>query len=187
MSNEVPLTMLFTGAQTSDDCGFWILAFMVEHLSERRGEGPKARGSQHAVVAELKGKLSIFTAQLRAEHGKLFQERENFLMDQASQLKAASDRAKKLAKAASDAKGKLSDLQKAALKVVKEGSTPDLSDLGQEALLDIERVKTLGDPKICSRCHWQSGCPSCDVWKCQRYHLRVLCRSLGQEPPEWAR
>ena len=80
----------------------------------------------------------------------------------------------------------LSDLQKAALKVVKEGSTPDLSDLGQEALLDIERVKTLGDPKICSRCHWQSGCPSCDVWKCERYHLRVLCRSLGQKPPEWA-
>ena len=157
-------------------------AVMVECLSLRRGEGPKQRGSQHSLVAELKTKLSTFTSQRKAEAEKLLEEKEEFLVDQAVQLKTASDKVQLLAKQASAAKGELSALQKAALKVVKEGAPPDVSDLGKEALLDSERIKTLGDPRVCSRCHWQSGCPSCDVFKCSRYHVRVLCRSLGKQP-----
>eukprot|EP00439_Symbiodinium_sp_Y106_P035864 s4080_g4.t1 len=127
-------------------------AVMVECLSLRRGEGSKQRGSQHSLVAELKTKLSTFTSQRKAEAEKLLEEKEEFLVDQAVQLKTASDKVQLLAKQASAAKGELSALQKAALKVVKEGAPPDVSDLGKEALLDSERIKTLGDPRVCSRC-----------------------------------
>ncbi|CAE7439407.1 unnamed protein product, partial [Symbiodinium sp. CCMP2592] len=184
--DKSPLTDYPTVTQTSDDCGFFCLAVMVEYLSLRRGEGPKQRGSQHSLVADLKTKLSTFTSQLKAEVKKLSDEKEEYLMDQAVQLKKASDKAKLLAKKAEAEKGELSALQKAALKVLKEGAPPDVSDLGKEALVDIERIKTLGDPGVCSRCHWQSGCASCDVFKCTRFHVRELCRTLGKKPPAWA-
>ena len=145
---------------------------MVEALALRRGEGPKHGGSQHSVVAELNAKLPTFSSQLKAEYQKLAEERDAFLLDQAAQLKSGSDKAAKLlGKQAAQAKGELSELQKTAPKFLKEGSPPEVSDLGKEALLDIERVKTLGNPQVCTRCHWQSSCPSCDVWKCTRYHF----------------
>ena len=86
--DKVPQTAYSTVAQTSDNCGFFCLA-MVEYLSLRRGEGPKQRGSQHFLVADLKTKLSTFTSQLKAEAEKLLEEKEAFLMDQAGQLKKA--------------------------------------------------------------------------------------------------
>ena len=171
------------GSQTSDDCGFFCLAVMVECLSLRRGEGPKQRGSQHSLVADLKTKLSTFTSQLKAETDNSRRRRRRFswtrpFSSRRPLTRRNSWRSRPRRRRAS---------QKAALKVVKEGAAPDVADLGKEALLDIERIKTLGDPGVCSRCRWQSGCPSCDVLKCSRYHVRVLCRSLGKKPPEWAR
>ncbi|OLQ00295.1 hypothetical protein AK812_SmicGene17041 [Symbiodinium microadriaticum] len=124
------------------------LAVMVEALALRRGEGPKHGGSQHSVVAELNAKLPTFSSQLKAEYQKLAEERDAFLLDQAAQLKSGSDKAAKLlGKQAAQAKGELSELQKTAPKFLKEGSPPEVSDLGKEALLDIERVKTLGNPQ----------------------------------------
>ena len=151
---------------------------MVEALALRHGEGPMQRGSQHSVVAELKATLPTFTSQLKVEYQKLSEERDGFLLDQVAQLKNASDKAKLLGKQAAQAKGELSELQKTALKFLKEGSPPEVSDLSKEAFLGIEQVKTLGNPQVC---------PSCDVWKCIRYYFRVLCHSLGRKPPEWAR
>ena len=57
-----------TQMQESDDCGFWVLAFILEILALFRNEGPRSRGQTKIQVANLKGFLASWTSILKAEH-----------------------------------------------------------------------------------------------------------------------
>ena len=173
--------------QLSDDCGFWILVVMIELLSALRGEGLKSRGSQYTQVSELKSKLSTFVAQLFAEQAKLSSGREQELSERYKKLSKNAARAKSLAKQASKKKGELEGLEALAHKYLNEGAEPELKDLGKEAHSAIAKILDMGNPGVCSRCRWQSGCLSCEVCKAERFYMRQLCFDLGVNvPAQWA-
>ena len=124
-----------SGTQTSDECGFWVLANMLSICSGLLLEGPCARGSRGKLVLELMFELKGWLQQLSGEQKKLEKELLAKEKDLEKTLKANRLRMEKLAGKSgkdSDSAVKLQDLAKQLLSLNKE---PDASDLSAETSL----------------------------------------------------
>ena len=165
--------------QESDDCGFWTLAFCLELLALWRFEGPRSRGQQKIMVYDLKSQLSTWLKVLKAEQTKSQSDLEKRLKNIGSEQATLQKKAKALAKTVAETAAAASEAAKLADLVYNKNKMPTLSDLPPSSKMAIEKIRDLGDPGVCSRCRYASGCLACSVEKAERYHLNLLRHSLG--------
>ena len=168
-----------TQMQESDDCGFWVLAFILEILALFRNEGPRSRGQTKIQVANLKGFLASWTSILKAEQNKSMKDLEKKQAKLNEELESLKKKAVAMAKSVKDTALAASEAEKLADAVYNKNKVPDLSDLPESAKQAILKISEMGNPGVCSRCRWTSGCLSCSVEKAEKYHLNVLRHSLG--------
>eukprot|EP00435_Cladocopium_sp_Y103_P029187 s1975_g7.t1 len=165
--------------QQSDDCGFWTLCYMQEVLALKRGEGLKSRGSMKTAVIDCKTNLRNWCSMLAEELEKLNKAIARQLKNEAAEQAAAK---KKLEAAVSKMKtieAAKSHAEKVAYKVFTAGAAPEYDDLPESAKAELEKILDAGNPGLCSRCRWTSGCLSCSHEKALRYHMNALRASLG--------
>ena len=66
---------------------------------------------------------------------------------------------------------------KLAQKLADKGHKLREEDLSQEIQVKLSHLRNF-EVKICSKCHWSSGCLQCDYEKALRYHIKAAM-------PEW--
>ena len=165
--------------QESDDCGFWTLAFCLQVLAFWRGEGPRSRGQDKICVMDLKSQMATWLKVLKTEQTKYQAELDKRMSKLEAERASLEKKAKALAKTVADTAAAASEAAKLADLVHNKNHMPELSDLPKSSKLAIEKIKSDGDPGICSRCRFSSGCLSCSVGKAERYYLNLLRHSLG--------
>jgi hypothetical protein len=117
-----------TQMQESDDCGFWVLAFILEILALFRNEGPRSRGQTKIQVTNLKGFLASWTSILKAEQNKYMKDLEKKQAKLNEELESLKKKAVAMAKSVKDTALAASEAEKLADAVYNENKVPDLSD-----------------------------------------------------------
>ena len=168
-----------TQMQESHDCGFWVLAFCLEIIALFRNEGPRSRGQTKIQVMNLKSLLATWTSILKAEQSKFLKDLEKKEAKLNEELESFKKKAVAMAKSVKETALAASQAEKLADAVYNKNKIPELSDLLESAKQAILKISEMGNPGVCSRCRWSSGCLSCSVEKAEKYHLNVLRHSLG--------
>ena len=152
----------------SNACGCYVLHYMEEEIRLLRGEWPSVW--PETGWKNWKQRLEIACTKVIAEQ-KLITDAANIRWEKFQSEKA------KIAEQQEKAKVKLSKLKDitsvayitAQQQLDKNSVRFTWKNLSQDS---VHKVKLLKDSfGRCSKCRWQSGCQSCDAYKCLRYHL----------------
>ena len=149
----------------SNACGCYVLHYMEGEIRLLRGEWPSVW--PETGWNNWKQRLEIACAKVIAEQK---------LITDAANIRFQSEKAK-IAEQQEKAKVKLSKLKDitsvayitAQQQLDKNSVRFTWKNLSQDS---VHKVKLLKDSfGRCPKCRWQSGCLSCDAYKCLRYHL----------------
>ena len=160
MGQLLDLSNIATQPVGSNACGCYVLHYMEEGLRLFRGEWPSVWPEDGwkdwklrlvTIVPKLLAHANAFIEDGKIRHAKL----ESQMAGIAQQKSKAE---KKLSK--------LTDITSAAYQTAKDQLDKNSvrftwKNLSQDSVHKVKR----------SKCRWQSGCLSCDAYKCLRYHL----------------
>ena len=113
-----------TQMQESDDCGFWVLAFILEILALFRNEGPRSRGQTKIQVTNLKGFLASWASILKAEQNKSMKDLERKQAKLNEELETLKKKAVAMAKSVKDTALAASEAEKLADAVYNKNKVP---------------------------------------------------------------
>ena len=152
----------------SNACGCYVLHYMEEEIRLLRGEWPSV--SPETGWMNWKQRLEIVVPKLVAQANALIEDAKVRHAKLESQMAGIAQQKSKAEKRLS----KLTDITSVAYQTAKDQLDKNSvrftwKNLSQDS---VHKVKLLKDSfGKCSKCRWQSGCLSCDAYKCLRYHL----------------
>ena len=166
--NLPPLSNIATQPVGSNACGCYVLHYMEQELRLFRGEWPSVWPEDG--WKDWKLRLATIVPKLMAQATALIEDAKVRHAKLESQMAGIAQQKSKAAKRLS----KLTDITSVAYQTAKDQLDKNSvrftwKNLSQDS---VHKVKLLKDSLgKCSKCRWQSGCLSCDAYKCLRYHL----------------
>ena len=157
---------------------FTTLSKVMRHL----GHGPAATGwAEHAAHGwhQRLQKLTLALADEKEKYYKDLQQQDEKIKGNGAKALEAMQKKIKVAEMRVKRDQILTDMQKEAMRFLKEGGTIQEDELGEEYQSEILRI-SLNEVGVCPKCRHQSGCYKCDKWKCLRYFMRQAHKRTGK-------
>ena len=174
-----PLSNVVKQPVGSNACGNYMLHYIEQELRIFTGELPSVWPLQgwkdwtsrlSTMVPKLEAEAAALSKKLHAEHDSLMAQKSV----NAKALKKAEDTLAKL-------KSLTSMAYITAQESVKKNSVKfTWKDLSPESTQKVFLLKDAFGK--CSRCRWQSGCLSCDAYKCLRHYLYLEAAEAKKLP-----
>ena len=157
---------------------FTTLSKVMRHL----GHGPAATGwAEHAAHGwhQRLQKLTLALADEKEKYYKDLQQQDEKIKGNGAKAFEALQKTLKVAEMKVKKDQILNDMQKEAIRFLKEGGTIQEDELGEGYQSEILRI-SLNEVGVCPKCRHQSGCYKCDKWKCLRYFMRQALKRTGK-------